>query len=121
LKSVFYPGVSTSLLISYFNDFPVEEIDSDLFNSLKERIFSDVFLSDSFPSSNRWRNPPKSQSKKEVEQIYQMLQNHFSQLPNPVEQLQTLMNENQEMQITIEETKNQLKQKEEEIEQKTKK
>jgi hypothetical protein len=73
LKSVFYPGVSTSLLISYFKDFPVEEIDFDLFNSLKERIFSDVFLSDPFPSSNRWRNPPKSQSKKEVEQIYQMI------------------------------------------------
>jgi radical SAM superfamily enzyme len=36
LKSIFYPGVSSSLLISYFRDFPIEEIDYNLFNSLKE-------------------------------------------------------------------------------------
>jgi hypothetical protein len=53
LRTIFFTGVSSSRLINYFNTFPVEEIDSDLFESLKIRLFCDVFQPNSVPSS-RW-------------------------------------------------------------------
>jgi hypothetical protein len=39
LKSIYFPGVSPHLLINFFQNFPVEEIDLDFVESLKTRLF----------------------------------------------------------------------------------
>jgi hypothetical protein len=105
LNSIFFPGVSSSLLISYFKDYPIEDLDSDLFESLKQRLFCDVLLPTSLPSSTRWRKPPKLLSTKEIEDILELLHNHFPQSSNPVEQVEFLIHEKQNSKIEIEEMK----------------
>jgi hypothetical protein len=66
LTFVFFPGVSSSSLVNYFKDYPLEDVDSDLFELLKQRLFCDVLLPSSLPSSTRWRNPPNLLSKKRL-------------------------------------------------------
>jgi hypothetical protein len=96
LKLIYFPGVSTAHLIQFFNNFPVEEIDSDLFDSLKTRLFCDILLPNSIPSS-RWQNLPTFRSKEEIDQIFQILQDHFNNPSNQVELIKTLIKENKEM------------------------
>jgi hypothetical protein len=103
LKSIFFSGVSVSLLIKFFKNFLVEEVDSDLFGSLKIRLFGDVLLTSSLPPSSRWRNHTTFLSKEEIEDIFNMLQNHFHQSKNPADLIQSLIKENQDMKKTIEE------------------
>jgi hypothetical protein len=91
LKIIYFPAVSTSLLINYFNNFPVEEIDSDLFESFKTRFFCDVFMSSSLPFQSRWRNTPASRTKEEIEEVFHLLQNHFHHTTNPAELIKTFI------------------------------
>jgi hypothetical protein len=80
LNCIFSPGVSSSHLINFFNDFPVEEIDSDLFKFLKARLFCDVFQPNSIPLL-RWRNLPLFRSKEEFDEIFDLLQSYFRFAP----------------------------------------
>jgi hypothetical protein len=43
LKTIYFPGVSSSRLTNYFNIFSAEDIDSDLFESIKTHLFCDIF------------------------------------------------------------------------------
>jgi hypothetical protein len=83
LKTIYFPGVSVSRLFNFFNNFPAEEIDSDLFESLKTRLFCEVYQSNSLPSK-RWRNHPTILSKEEIDKIFQMIQDHLHQTKNPL-------------------------------------
>jgi DNA gyrase/topoisomerase IV subunit A len=67
-----------------------------------------VLLPSSLPPSSRWRNHTTFLSKEEIEDIFNVLQNHFHQSINPAELIQSLIKENQEITKTIEEMKNQL-------------
>jgi hypothetical protein len=49
------------------------------------------------PPSSRWRNHPTFLSKEEIEDIFNLLQNHFHQTMNPVDLIQSLIKENQEL------------------------
>jgi hypothetical protein len=108
LKLIYFPGVSTEHLVNFFSNFPADEIDSDLFESIKTRLFCDIFQPNSLPPS-RCRNPPTFRSKEEIDKIFQLLQDHFQETSNPVELIETLLRENEEM-------KNQIQQQNKEIE-----
>jgi FtsZ-binding cell division protein ZapB len=100
IRCIFFPGVSSSHLTNFFNNFPAEEIDSDLFESLKTRLFCDIY----FPHSIlplRWLNPPIFHSKEEIDSIFQLLQYHFQQTINPVQLIQPVINKKYEMKKTI--------------------
>jgi hypothetical protein len=84
LRTIFFPGVSFSRLISYFNTFTVEEMDYDLFESLKIRLFCDVFQSNSVPSSAMARSSSIS-SKEEFNEIINLVQSYFHKTSNSVE------------------------------------
>jgi hypothetical protein len=81
LKYLFFPGMLSSLLLPFFRDFSVEEIDPDLFESLKIRLLCNTFLLDSFPSS-RWQNSPRFLSKNEMDENLELLHDHFQQSAN---------------------------------------
>jgi hypothetical protein len=101
LKYVYFPGVSSSHLINFLNNFPIEEIDSDLFESIKTRLFCEVLQPNSVPSL-RWRNLPTFLSKEKIDNIYQLLQDHFHDASNPVELIQTLLGETEKMKSQLE-------------------
>jgi predicted transcriptional regulator len=46
---------------------------------------------------SRWKNPPTFRPKEEIDQIFQILQDHFNNTSNPAELIQTLLRENKEM------------------------
>jgi hypothetical protein len=69
LKIIYFPGVSTTRLINYFIDYSFEEIDFDLFESIKVRLFCEVFQPNNLPSS-RWRNPQTFRSKEQMDEIF---------------------------------------------------
>jgi hypothetical protein len=104
LKSIYFPGVSSFRLINFFTNFPPEEIDSDLFESLKTRLFCEVYLPNSIPPS-RWRNSLTPRSKEEIESIFQFLQEHFHRTTNPVQLIQSVINEKEKMKKILEEMK----------------
>jgi hypothetical protein len=114
LRTIFFPDVSSSRLINYFNTLPVEEMDSDLFESLKIRLLCDVFQPNSVPSS-RWRNPPTFRSKEESDKIFNLLQSYFHKTSNPVQLIQSLINEKEKAEKTIQEMKNQFQIEKEEM------
>jgi hypothetical protein len=97
LKFIYFPTVSTSLLINYFSNFSVEDIDSALFESIKTRFFCDVIMPTSLSFKSRWQNLPTSHTKEEIEEIFQLLRNHFHHTANPAELIGTLFRENEEM------------------------
>jgi hypothetical protein len=86
LKLIYFPYVSTPLLINFFANLPVEEIDSDLFDSLKARLFCEVCILNSLLSS-RWRNAPSLRSREEIEDIFNISQDHFLKTSNLVESI----------------------------------
>jgi hypothetical protein len=92
LKSIYFPAVSTSHLINFFNSFPAEEVDSDLFESLKTRLFCEVLQPNSLPPF-RWRNHPTFRSKEDIDQIFKLLQDHFHETSNPVEMIKVKKND----------------------------
>jgi hypothetical protein len=87
LKLIYFPGVSSSHLINYFNNFRAEEIDYNLFESIKIQLFCDVLKPDSLPAS-RWLNPLTLRSKGEIDEIFKLIQIHFHQTSNPVQPIQ---------------------------------
>jgi hypothetical protein len=90
LQTIYFPLVSSSLLKNFFQDFPIEELDSELFERLKERLFCDVLISDDLPPSTRWKNKPSFISRSEIEEISKMINNHFNKPMTLIESTRTL-------------------------------
>jgi hypothetical protein len=101
LKTIFFHGVSTLRLIKFFNHFSIEDIDSDLFESINTRLFCDIFEPNSLPSS-RWNNSPIFHSKKNIDTLLQLFQDHFHETSNPVESFKSIVRENEKMKKEIE-------------------
>jgi hypothetical protein len=115
LKSIFFSGVSSNLLNSFFKNFPVEEVVSGLFESLKARLFCDVLRPRSLPLPSRWRNLSLFHSKEEIENIFKLYQNPFQQSTDSAELIQSLIKENEEMKHQLQEVKSESKEKDEQI------
>jgi hypothetical protein len=105
LKLIYFPSVSTEHIVNFFSNFPADEIDSDLFESIKTRLFCDIFQPNSLPPS-RWRSPPAFRSKEEIDKIFQLLQDYFQETSNPVELIKTLLRENEKMKNQLKNVKN---------------
>jgi hypothetical protein len=48
--------VSSELLEQYFNNFSVEELDIELFEALKKRLFKNILFKEKENYTSRWRN-----------------------------------------------------------------
>jgi hypothetical protein len=91
LQTVYFPLVSSILLKNFFQNLPIEEIDLDLFESIKQRLFCDVIFSDSLPTSTRWKKQPILVTKSEIEEISEIMNNHFHKSVKLVESTQELI------------------------------
>jgi hypothetical protein len=92
LKIVHFPFVSSPLLIQFFGNFPIEEVDSDLFQSLKMRLFCDIAAPNSEPPMNRWKSFPNFLSREDIEALFSILMEFSVNTANPIEEIHHLIN-----------------------------
>jgi hypothetical protein len=94
LSYLYYPFVSSNLMIKVFQKLSIHELDDELFQSLKQRLFSDVTIPNSEIPFERWSNSPKFISKKEIEEIFTLF--NFTKNANIVQNIQNLIQENEQ-------------------------
>jgi hypothetical protein len=82
LKTVKFPYVSSHLLKDFFGNFSVYDLDEDLFEPLKNRIFCDIFSPSSPPALTRWKEKPILLSLKEISNENQKLKKENELLKN---------------------------------------
>jgi hypothetical protein len=66
----------------------MKEIVSELFDSLKDRLFSDIGKPNSEIPFQRWNEEFKFLSRNEIEKIFHILQKHLKTNERPIEQVQ---------------------------------
>lgn len=101
LKTVRYPYVSSDLLKSFFQDFSVHEVDIELFEALKERLFSDVAKPTFEIPAERWIDSYNFLSREEIDEIFQILHNYFRTNKNPVQLIQKIIQDINELKSQI--------------------
>jgi hypothetical protein len=85
LKSVHLEVVSSDLLKKFFSNISNDEIDCEMFESLKKRIISDY--SDQEQQSTRWKLKPKIFCGTEAKEIFDALNSYFENEQKPTEQI----------------------------------
>lgn len=81
-SNVFFPAVDSTLLKEYFEEFPLNELDFDIFESLKQRIFCKVINSSDYENSI-------------IESVSELLQKHFGKVGSPIKQVKKLIDQSQ--------------------------
>lgn len=75
LQTVFLPFVSSSSLKTFFDEFTVDELDSNFFENIKERLCSDL----SFPvSTHKYRVPQIFLTRSEIDELDAILYKYFN-------------------------------------------
>jgi hypothetical protein len=69
LKTVKFKYVSSTLLQSKLETFSLKDFDVETFESLKERLFSELLHKTLICSNSRWKNPPLFHSEEEIRQL----------------------------------------------------
>jgi hypothetical protein len=104
LQKVHLEFVSSHLLKSFFENVSNYEIDFELFESFKKRIFLDY--SDQSRLEKRWRTKPKVLSQHEISESFEILNSNFDEMNNPVDHIKLLIEQNKQLKAEIEELKN---------------
>lgn len=97
-KNIFFPGVSSQRMRSFLDNFHFEDIHSDIFESLKQRLFCDSLLP-IFPF-NRWTSQTNHLLHSDVQEIFHLLRK-FENNKNPVEIVKNLILKNQGLQKDV--------------------
>jgi hypothetical protein len=89
LQTIHFEFVSSHLLKQFFDNIPNDEIDFELFESLKKRLFTDY--SDQEKLSKRWKSKPKLLSQTKTSELLGILSSYFNQKWNPIEATKLLI------------------------------
>lgn len=84
LSTIRYPYVSSHLLIDFFKDFSVKDVDDNLFEAFKERLFSDIAKPNSQILYERFSEIPLFLSRQEINEIFSFLQTYLKSSENPI-------------------------------------
>jgi hypothetical protein len=103
LKTVHFEFVSSELLEKLFENISNDEIDLELFGSLKNRLIENY--SDREKLANRWGNKTDVISSKEKTDILQIINSYFGEKKEPLEQIKRLIKENKTLKIESDELK----------------
>jgi hypothetical protein len=79
LKMINFSFVSSSSLKQFFEDFPLDEIDFDLFSSLKGRLLHDISKSDLLPTRRR-RKTLNILSQQKIDEFFQIIRSNFGEI-----------------------------------------
>lgn len=100
LQTIHFEFVSSHLLKQFFDNIPNDEIDFELFESLKKRLFTDY--SDQEKLSKRWKSKPKLLSQTKTSELLGILSSYFNQKWNPIEATKLLIKQNQKLKQVVE-------------------
>jgi hypothetical protein len=97
LQTVHFEFVSSDLMKRFFENIHNDEIDFELFESLKKRLFADY--SDEEKLSKRWKTMPKYLNEIETNRLFNAFESYFGENKNPIKQIQILVEESQKFKI----------------------
>lgn len=101
LPTIHYPFVSSNLMIQLFTKIFYDDLNPSFFESLKQRLISDISKPNSDIPFNRWNETPKFLSRNEIEQIIIILEKYSQTNERVLEQIYALINENGKFKETI--------------------
>jgi hypothetical protein len=90
LKTIEFPFVSLNLLTEFFKYFHFDHCDFEVFEKLKKRLICEIF-EPPLIREGRYKEKPKFFLKKEIEEMTEILKNHFGQYGNIIFQTQQLI------------------------------
>jgi hypothetical protein len=94
LSKIQLPFVDSNLIKDFFEQFEIENLDQELFEQIKKRLYLDVFIqSDDIPTG-RWEEQPTLFDLKEIKEIFQTLDEFFQTKENRSSNLKQLIDEN---------------------------
>jgi hypothetical protein len=100
LQTIHFEFVSSHLLKTFFDSIQIDEIDYELFESLKKRLFTDY--SDQEKLSNRWKSKPNFLSQTETSELLDILGSYFNKEVNPIEATKLLVKQNRKLKQDVE-------------------
>jgi hypothetical protein len=104
LKAVHFEFVSSHLLKNFFQNIYNDEIDFELFESLKKRLFTDY--SDQKSLEKMWKSKPKLISQSGTDELFNVLNSYFQEENNPIEQAKAIIKQNRQLKAELERWKN---------------
>lgn len=99
LQTIHFEFVSSSLLKKFFEIIRNDEIDIEIFESLKKRLIEDY--SNQSKLSKRWKSKPTHLSEGETEELFQLLNSFSEDESNPLEKTKLLIEQNTSLQNKI--------------------
>jgi hypothetical protein len=104
LRTVHFEFVSSYLLDKFLKELPQNEIEFVLFESLKKKLFSNY--SNLKKLTKRWKEDPKFLAQEKINKILHFLNNYFREESDPINQLEKLIEDNQQLHMKVEILKN---------------
>jgi hypothetical protein len=95
LKVIHFPFISSHLLINFLQDYSIDDLDSDFFERLKQRIFCEIAKSTTEIPSGRWIQNWHCISRKDIEDIFSILLEHDQENENLLDQIKKLIEKNE--------------------------
>jgi hypothetical protein len=115
LNFVQFSFISSELIQEYFLNFSIDELDFELFEALKSRLYRDAFGKETDPCIHRWRNQTKliakqgnesiSKENSEMKSTIKEKEKENSEIKNTIKQKEQ---ENSELKITIQQNESEI-------------
>jgi predicted nuclease with TOPRIM domain len=86
-------------LINFIRDYFVNDLDSDFFESLKERLFCDIEKPNTPIPYERWTQKSHYISREEIEIIFSILESGFQKEDELLDQIGKLIEENSQIKM----------------------
>jgi ABC-type phosphate transport system auxiliary subunit len=83
--------------MNFLQDYFLDDLDSILFENLKERLFCDIAKPNSPILYERWTQKFHFISRDEIEEFFSVLESNFQKDENPLSQINALIEENRQM------------------------
>jgi hypothetical protein len=99
LKTIHFEFVSSELMKTFFDHIHFDEIDIELFESLKKRLFSDYSVLNVL--TTRWKSKPSILSQKETADLFALLNSHSNEVNSPIQQVKQMKLDNENLQNRI--------------------
>lgn len=115
LNNVHFEFVSSELIISFFKDRYIDQIDFELFEHFKLKLFSEISFPYSEIPSYRYIEKQNFLPRLELDEIYSNLKSYLNKQQKPLDQIKYLIQENKEMKENINQLMNQISQQQNQI------
>jgi uncharacterized membrane protein YqhA len=98
-QTVHLEFVSSQLLKRFLRNIENDEIDFELFEAMKKRLFTDYSIQEKL--SKRWKSQPQHLSETETDELLNIFNSHFENEKSSVEQAKLLIEQIQQLKMKL--------------------